>query len=172
MGPAAAKSHWVCTSGMRNTNNNAPSSSGGTMPLSLASTRSNGKRASKPTRACSGSWGWRSSCAAGCPVAGTGRAGLLLPLGPLVALSAHRCVRQISFLYMFFLYFSSLFLYFSYTFPILFFAFLTLCLYFSFLRKQKKRKRKGKEKKKKRQEKPEKRPRKEKRRSSVSTTIY
>ena len=44
VGPAAAKSHWVCTSGMRNTNNNAPSSSGGTMPLSLASTRSNGKR--------------------------------------------------------------------------------------------------------------------------------
>jgi hypothetical protein len=64
VGPAAAKSHWVCTSGMRNTNNNAPSSSGGTMPLSLASTRSNGKRASKPTRTCSGSWGWRSSCAA------------------------------------------------------------------------------------------------------------
>ena len=45
VGPAAAKSHWVCTSGMRNTKNNAPSSSGGTMPLSLASTRSNGKSA-------------------------------------------------------------------------------------------------------------------------------
>ena len=112
----------------------------------------NGKRASKPTRTCSGSWGWRSSCAAGCPVAGTGRAGLLLPLGPLVALSAHRCVRQISFLYISFLYFSSLFLYFSYTFLFLFFSFSYTFLFFESRRKgkEKEKTRKAGEKTKKR----------------------
>ena len=112
---------------------------------------------------------------------------MLLPLGLLVALSARRYVRQISFLYLLFLYFSSLFLSFSSLF--LYFSFPFLILFFSLKaeekekkrrrkekEKEKKRKRKGKGKGKgketKRQEKPEKRPRKEKRRPSEIINIF
>ena len=70
-------------------------------------------------------------------------------------------MRQISFLYLLFLYFSSLFLYFS-------FPFLILFLYFSFLRKKKKRKRKGKEKKKKRKRKDKKSRRKDQEKKSAA----
>ena len=71
---------------------------------------------------------------AGYAVPGTRRAGLLLPLGLfLVALSAHRYARQISFSICTFLilFFAFLILFFS--FLILFFAFLILFLYFSSL---------------------------------------
>ena len=94
---------------------------------------------------------------------------MLLPLGLfLVALSAHRYARQISFSICTFLilFFAFLILFFS--FLILFFAFLILFLYFSFLRKQKKRKRKGKEKEKKRKRKEKEKKKKRKRKDKKS----
>jgi hypothetical protein len=89
---------------------------------------------------------------AGYAVPGTRRAGLLLPLSLfLVALSAHRYARQISFSICTFLRFSYTFLLFSYTF--LRFSYTFLILFFAFLFFESRRKGKEKEKKRKRKEK-------------------